>query len=97
MIGISKPMNKSDLFIGAILSMLTSVVGGVLFVLVFTNFTVIEGLQMLWSSGKLGKLLSLGALINLVLFFALLKKNKELMARGVVLGSIVLTLITLLL
>jgi hypothetical protein len=90
MIGISKPMNKSDLFIGAILSMLTSV-------LVFTNFTVIEGLQMLWSAGKLGKLLSLGALINLVLFFALLKKNKELMARGVVLGSIVLTLITLLL
>ena len=44
----------------------------------------------------MGKLLTLGALLNLLLFFALLKWNKELMARGVVLGSILLTILTLL-
>jgi hypothetical protein len=43
----------------------------------------------------LGKIITLGAIVNLVLFFILLKFNKELMARGVVLGMILLTVITL--
>jgi hypothetical protein len=90
-------MKKSDLLIGALLGIITSLLGSVFFILLFTTYGILEGLQFILASGKMGKLLTLGALLNLLLFFALLKWNKELMARGVVLGSIVLTILTLLL
>jgi hypothetical protein len=90
-------MKKSDLLIGALLGIITSLLGSVLFILLLTTYGILEGLQFILASGKMGKLLTLGALLNLLLFFALLKWNKELMARGVVLGSIVLTILTLLL
>ena len=90
-------MKKSDLLIGALLGIITSLLGSVLFILLFTTYGILEGLQFILASGKMGKLLTLGALLNLLLFFALLKWNKELMARGVVLGSFVLTILTLLL
>ncbi|MBU3681535.1 MAG: hypothetical protein FGM16_06310 [Flavobacterium sp.] len=90
-------MKKSDLLIGALLGLFTSLLGSILFILLFTTYGIFDGLQFILASGKMGKLLTLGALLNLLLFFALLKKNKELMARGIVLGSIVLTVLTLLL
>lgn len=45
--------------------------------------------------GKLGKLITLGSILDLVAFAILLKFNKELMARGVVLAVIILTLVSL--
>ena len=45
--------------------------------------------------GKLGKLITLGSILDLVAFAILLKFNKDLMARGVVLAVIILTLISL--
>lgn len=47
------------------------------------------------SQGFLGKLMTLGAVLNIGVFFFLLKIKKELMARGVVLATIILTIITL--
>ena len=46
--------------------------------------------------GKLGKIISLGSVLNIIVFFLLLKFNKELIARGVILGTILLAIITLL-
>jgi hypothetical protein len=48
------------------------------------------------AEGKLGKIITLGTVLDLGVFWALLKLNKEFMARGVILAVIVLTLITLL-
>jgi hypothetical protein len=47
------------------------------------------------SQGYLGKVITLGAILNLVAFFVLLKINRELMARGVVLATLLLALITM--
>jgi hypothetical protein len=43
----------------------------------------------------MGKVITLGAIIDLILFFILLKINKDLMARGVVLATIILAIITM--
>lgn len=88
-------MKKYELVLGALLGIITSLLGSVLFILFFTTYGILDGLEFILASGKMGKLLTLGALLNLFLFFALLKWNKELMARGVVLGSILLTILTL--
>ena len=54
-----------------------------------------DGVIALKSQNSLGKLIALGAVINVILFFGLLKFNKELMARGVVLATIALTILTI--
>ena len=88
-------MKKIDLFYGIILGIITSFIGSYLFIVVFTPYSFLGGLQIFKFEGKLGKIITLGAILNLVLFFGLLKYDKELMARGVLLAMIILTIITL--
>ena len=89
-------MKKTDLLIGLFIGIIASVVGSYIFIEVFTEYNFIEGIKILRFQGKLGKIISLGSILNFIVFFLLLKFNKELMARGVILGTILLTIITLL-
>jgi hypothetical protein len=50
---------------------------------------------ILKSQGSIGKLITLGSIINLVIFGVLLKLDKEMMARGVVLSVIAMAILTL--
>jgi hypothetical protein len=88
-------MNKTDLFIGFVIGILASFVGTYLFVTLFTDFNFITGIQVMKSEGRLGKLITLGSILDLIAFAILLKANKELMARGVVLAVIIMTILTL--
>ena len=88
-------MNKLELLYGFIIGIFATVLGCHLFIAIFTEYTFLLGIQIMKSNGHLGKIITLGAVLNLIIFFILLKINKELMARGVILATIVLTLITL--
>lgn len=89
-------MRKIDLLIGTLIGFVSALLGVFLFFKFFTASGFIEGLTEMRTRGLLGKIITLGAIVNLLVFFILLKLNKELMARGVVLSLILLTLITLL-
>ena len=88
-------MKKIDLIYGIIIGIITSIIGSYIFIVTFTPYSFIGGLQIMKFEGKLGKIITLGAILNLVLFFGLLKYDKELMARGVILAMFILTFITL--
>lgn len=88
-------MKKIDLFYGFLIGVLASFVGVFLFIAMFTDYDFLTGISTIKGEGKLGKLITLGAILNIVVFFLLLKLNKELMARGVVLATIILTVVTL--
>lgn len=88
-------MKKIDLFYGLIIGILAAGLGIYLFIVFFTDYEFLEGYSILKSQGQLGKLIALGSILNLVAFFTLLKFNKELMARGVVLATLLLTVFTL--
>lgn len=88
-------MRKIDLFIGFIFGIIGAATGVFLFITFFTDYEFAEGLLALKSQNSLGKLIALGAVINIFLFFALLKFNKDLMARGVILATIALTVLTI--
>ncbi len=88
-------MQRTDILIGFILGIIGAFIGVFLFITFFTEFEFADGIIALKSQHSLGKLIALGAVINVLLFFVLLKFNKELMARGVVLATIVLTIVTL--
>jgi hypothetical protein len=89
-------MNKIDLLIGFIIGVLASILGSYLFITFFTNYTFLGGIQIMKFEGKLGKIITLGSILDLVAFAVLLKLNKELMARGVILAVICLALLSLL-
>lgn len=88
-------MNKLDLLTGFIIGILASGIGIIIFMTFFTNFDFIAGIQTIKSEGKLGKLITLGSILDLVVFAILLKFNKEMMARGVILSVISIAIITL--
>ena len=88
-------MNKLDMLIGFVIGIITSLIGSYLFIKLFTSFDLSNGLQTIKQYGYLGKVVTLGTVLDLLLFLFLLKRNKELMARGVVFAVIVLAITTL--
>jgi hypothetical protein len=89
-------MNKLDMAYGFLIGIAASFIGSYLFITLFTGYNYIDGLEIMRSKGQLGKIITLGAILNLGAFFLLLKFKKEMMARGVILATIILTIITLL-
>jgi hypothetical protein len=88
-------MSKIDILIGFVIGILASLLGSFLFIKFFTAFDFMAGVESMKSEGKLGKLITLGSILDLVAFGILLKMNKDIMARGVVLAVIIITIITL--
>lgn len=88
-------MKKIDLVYGFLIGIVTSLLGVYLFVELLIGYEFETAIYAAKAEGKLGKLITLGAVLNLIVFFLLLKLNKDLMARGVILATILLTIITL--
>ena len=88
-------MTKIDLLIGFTIGILSSILGSYLFITFFTSFDFMTGIYTMKSEDKLGKLITLGSILDLLVFAFLLKLNKEMMARGVVLAVICIAIITL--
>ena len=88
-------MNYKDLFIGVFIGLVTAILGMFLFLKAFTDYNLFYDLQLLKQQEILGKVVTLGAILNIVVFFILLKKGKDYMARGIILSLIILTIFTL--
>jgi len=88
-------MRKIDLLYGIICCFFTTLLGSFIFIEVFTNYHFMNGIAFFKANGLLGKIITLGAILNLALFYFLLKINREMMAKGIILGMILLTLLTL--
>lgn len=88
-------MNKKDFIIGFIIGILTSILGSLLFIKTFTSLDLSTGIQTIKQQGYLGKVITIGTTLDLAVFLILLNRNKEMMARGVILAVIVLAISTL--
>jgi hypothetical protein len=88
-------MKKIDLFYGLIIGLIISLIGSYLFIIAFTPYSFIGGIQILKFEGELGKIITIGTILNIGMFFGLLKYKKETMAKGIILALIVLTIVTL--
>jgi len=88
-------MNKIDLLIGFIIGIIASILGSFIFIAGFTDFDFLTGIHTMKSEGHLGKIITLGSILDLIAFGVLLQLNKEVMARGVVLAVIIMAVLTL--
>lgn len=88
-------MKKTDILIGLFIGLISAFIGAYLFLKIQTSYDLIEDFSILKNENILGKVIALGAVLNILIFFILLKKKKELMARGVVLATILLAITTI--
>ena len=88
-------MNKKDLILGFLIGILLAFLGAFLVVYLLTNVNLFTNYQFVKQQGILGKVITLGAILNIIAFFVLLKLKKELMARGIILALFALTIYTI--
>lgn len=88
-------MSKKDFFIGIFLGLITACIGSFLFIILATDYGFIEGIRILIKEGAFNKLVALGEILNLPLFFYLIKKDKLLMSRGIIFQALLATIFTL--
>ena len=86
---------KKDIFIGIPVGLIANGIGLILTALLLgqgDDFTTV--IKASAKEGFLGKLISLGAILNLVAFFIFIRKRQDYRARGVLLITIFIAIFT---
>ncbi|WP_299258291.1 hypothetical protein [uncultured Aquimarina sp.] len=82
-------MIKKEILIGFFTGIFANSVGIILYILLFSDLSIIETLKAAQENNFLGSLIALGAILNLIIFFLFLKQNKPYRARGVLLATLI--------
>ena len=88
-------MVKKEVLIGLAVGLIANAIG--LFfaaTLLGKSVSFITVLNTASAEGFLGKLISLGAILNLVAFFIFIKKKQDYRARGVLLATVCIAVVT---
>lgn len=90
-------MIKKEVFTGFAVGLIANAVGLLIAILIFGKGAGIEStIRNSIAQGFFGKLVSMGAILNLVAFFLFIKQKKDYRARGVILATIVIAIGTFL-
>lgn len=89
-----KPHIK-EILIGLAIGLGANLAGTYLYIFFFSKLSLESTLQAALENDFLGSLIALGAILNLIVFFILLKKNQYYRARGVVLATVIAALVIL--
>ena len=86
-------MNKRNILIGFFTGLLAPMSSVIFLTSILSSLPVEDSWVSLYNQGKLGGLISLGAISNLLIFFLSIKKNKISFATGIVIASILIVLL----
>jgi len=88
-------MIKKDIFIGIIIGLIANFIGLIIVsTLLGQGDDFITVIKAAYKEGFLGKLISLGAVLNLLAFFIFIRKKQDYKARGVLLITILVAIFT---
>ncbi len=83
------------MFIGFIIALIATSFGCYIFIEYFSKYDFYKSLALIQEGNLEGKVLVLGAIANLFVFFVFLKKNQIYRARGVLFETFLIALIVL--
>ncbi len=86
-------MIKKEIFIGFFAGITANLVGMLIYILIFSELSILDTLKESVRSGFIGTLITAGAILNFIPFFYFLKKERTYRARGVLLASILAALV----
>lgn len=84
-----------EIIIGFLVGIIANTFGTLLYILLFSDLSIGATFEAAYSQGHLGSLLALGAILNLIAFFAFLRIKRDLRARGVMMATLLTALIIL--
>ena len=89
-------MFNREVFIGIIVGIVANFIGLILTIIfLHENSSISEVIYKSYEEEFLNKLISLGAIMNLIVFFYFIKKRKDNVAKGILLMTIIIALFTL--
>ena len=92
-------MNKKEILLGSLSGFLANIVGTILSVIIlFKEINISNILRIISNSisdNFITKLISLGAVINLIVFFIFLRYDYEERARGVLVATFIIAILTI--
>ncbi|MGB5666196.1 MAG: hypothetical protein WBM53_05070 [Maribacter sp.] len=86
---------KKELLIGLIVGFIANCIGTLAYILLFSDFGIVETFEAAVQQGHIGSLLALGAILNLIAFFAFLKLRRDQRAKGVLIATLITALVIL--
>ena len=93
-------MRNRNLFIGIISGIIANFLGFIIvarlmLTVEFSLINLTNVVKQLYDDGLLNKLISLGAFLNLLIFFFFIKTNNDTKAAGVLISTIMIALLTI--
>jgi len=86
---------KKEIAIGIITAILANTLGVVLYILAFSEKGIDATIKQSLAEGFFGKIVTLGAVLNLLAFFLFIKKKQDYRARGVLLATVVIAVVVM--
>lgn len=91
---VNKNMKK-EIAIGFLIGIAANLAGIYLYIFFFLDYDFETSIQLARENDSIGNLIGLGAILNLIAFFLLIKKRQLYRARGVLLATILAALVIL--
>jgi hypothetical protein len=88
---------RKEILIGVLVALFTTFFAVMVYVEYFFKFNFEDTLQMVKERNLYGKVLSLAAIPNLIVFFVFLKKKQDARAKGVLMATFLIAFTTLIL
>jgi hypothetical protein len=88
---------RKEILIGVLVALSTTFFAVIVYVEYFFKFNFDDTLQMVKERNLYGKVLSLAAIPNLIVFFVFLKKKQDARAKGVLMATFLIAFTTLIL
>lgn len=89
-------MKRIDFFWGFVIGIVTALAGTLLFLQFFTS-AGISSINTMRQMGLMGQIITIGSLLNLIVFFIMISKKRDMVARGIILATLTLAILTVLL
>ncbi|MCK5782227.1 MAG: hypothetical protein KAH10_06525 [Flavobacteriales bacterium] len=86
-------INKKEMLIGFITGLLMPPIGFVIWVLIFTSYSVEKAASLVVQGSLYSEVLSLSAMANMLILYLFLNNKKYFAGRGVLLATILLSLV----
>lgn len=88
-------MVRKDVIIGFIIGLIANIVGIAIYIVLFSKEGFEGTIKSAVNFSFIGKLVSLGAILNLIVFFILIKMNQDHKARGVLLATLLAAIVVI--
>ncbi len=88
---------KKDIFIGILVGFICNAIGFIVASFIIgklKGYDLVSAIQTSVSEGSIGQIMSLGAILNLIAFFAFIRKRQDYRARGVLIITVFIAVIT---